>query len=621
MKGVREVSVQWNISSRAVTEMCKDGRIPGAVKEGRSWQIPDDAERPADGRVHSGRYRTSVAPVAWKPLPVGISDYVRAQAEYYYVDKTLLIKEFLDQRPLVTLFTRPRRFGKTLNMDMLRVYFEISETDTSRYFADKAIWRCGKEYRAHQGRYPVIFLTFKDVKLSTWEDTRIKIASLLQAEYGRHRELAQSDRIAAYERAFYNRILDGTASEVDLAAALGNLSAMLAAHYGVAPVIIIDEYDTPIQQGYLCGYYEQVVGFMRNFFSSAFKDNHNLSYGFLTGILRVAKESIFSGMNNLAVCSVLDRRFSQYFGFTREEVAQIAAYYHADDKMEEIQSWYDGYRFGDTEIYNPWSVINYFSNGCEPRAYWVSTSNNDVIGEILAQADRAMYENLSRLLQGESIMALIDAGVIYPQIRTNPSSIYSFLLVCGYLRTVGAAQPYGSGYMCEVSLPNREIRHVYQNEIMNQMSAMLPQAYAIGVQEAIFGGNVDMLQLQLGNLLRASVSYYDTAAEGFYHGLMLGLLAITGDSYRLLSNEEAGNGRFDLCLSPRRVGMPGILIELKAEKRCSGERLQRLAAAAIRQIDDRGYEAALRRDGAVRILRYGIAFSGKNVEMQMEETE
>lgn len=610
---------KWNISEQAVTSLCRAGKIPGAVKQGKSWQIPDDAVRPTDGRVLSGKYRKNPTNhSSCKPLPVGISDYVRAQADYYYVDKTLLIKEFLDQRPQVSLFTRPRRFGKTLNMDMLRVFLEISDEDTSRYFADKAIWRCGREYQEHQGRYPVIFLTFKDVKLTSWENTRIKIAQLLQAEFGRHREILASDRYADYERAYYERILGGSATEVDLSAALGNLSAMLTVYYGTPAVIIIDEYDTPIQQGHLCGYYDQIVAFMRNFFSSGFKDNHNLSYGFLTGILRVAKEIIFSGMNNLVVNSVLDRKYSEYFGFTSAEVAGMAAYYQAADRMDEISDWYDGYRYGDTEIYNPWSVVNYFSNDCVPRAYWVSTSNNDLIGEILSHADRIMYEQLTRLLQGESFSTYVDTSVIYPQIQGNSSAVYSLLLVCGYLKICGTAIPYGSGYMCEVALPNKEIRYVYQSEILGQMSMMLPQAYAIGIQEAMFRGDIHTLQEQLGNLLRTSVSYYDTAAESFYHGLMLGLLAIAGNEYQLTSNDESGEGRYDLCLTPKRAGLPGILIELKAGKHCTAENLAALAVTAIRQIDDRHYDSQLRQQGVEQILRYGIAFSGKNVALVVQ---
>lgn len=262
-----------------------------------------------------------------KALPIGISDYVRVQSEYYYVDKTLLIKDFLDRKPLVSLFTRPRRFGKTMNMDMLRVFFERTDEDTSVYFRDKIIWKCGQEYTAQQGQYPVIFLTFKDVKFETWAATLEKLGGLLQAEFGRHKELLKSDRVADYEKDYFTKILYGKANEVELSAALENLSRMLDAHYDKAPVIIIDEYDTPIQEGYSKDFYDEIIGFMRTFFSGAFKDNKHLSYGFLTGILRIAQESIFSGLNNLSVNSIMDEEYSDCFGFTEPEVQEMMRYY------------------------------------------------------------------------------------------------------------------------------------------------------------------------------------------------------------------------------------------------------------------------------------------------------
>ena len=303
MKDCKQIASEWGLSERTVSALCKSGKINGVRKTGRFWQIPDDAKKPSDGRISSGKY---VKKSEKKPLPIGISDYIRAQADYYYVDKTMLIKEFFDKKPLVSLFTRPRRFGKTLNMDMLRVFFEISGEDTSRYFKDKAIWKCGSEYREQQGRYPVIFLTFKDVKFDSWKDTLDKIGALLQAEFGRHQELADSGRLAEYEKTYFAKIINGVASEVELTSSLEKLSQMLTKHYEKAPVIIIDEYDTPIQEGYSKDFYDEIIGFMRNFFSGAFKDNKNLTYGFLTGIFRIAQESIFSGLNNLTVNSVMD---------------------------------------------------------------------------------------------------------------------------------------------------------------------------------------------------------------------------------------------------------------------------------------------------------------------------
>lgn len=327
MKNCKQIATEWGLSERTVNDLCKKNKIDGAIKVGKMWKIPDDAKKPIDGRITSGKYVRHSAGVTRKPLPIGISDYVRAQADYYYVDKTMLIKEFLDQKPLVSLFTRPRRFGKTLNMDMLRVFFEISEENTSKYFEDKAIWQCGEEYRNQQGQYPVVFLTFKDVKFDSWKATLDKIRDLLQEEFGRHQELATSERIAEYEKTYFAKIINGDASEVDLTASLAKLSQMLTKHYGKAPIIIIDEYDTPIQEGYSKDFYDEIIGFMRNFFSGAFKDNKNLTYGFLTGILRIAQESIFSGLNNLTVNSVMDEEYDQFFGFTVSEVREMLKYY------------------------------------------------------------------------------------------------------------------------------------------------------------------------------------------------------------------------------------------------------------------------------------------------------
>ena len=317
---VRTTANLWNLTERRITTLCRSGRIAGAKKEGKAWMIPITSQKPEDGRKRITP-ETDTTP---KPLPVGISDFKKAVTEYYYVDKTLLIKDFIDSRPQVSLFTRPRRFGKTLTMDMLRVFFEKTDEDTSIYFADKKIWSCGEKYRKHQGKYPVIFLTFKDVKFNTWEESLEKIKEVLKNEFDRHKVILTGSVLSEYDKLYYEKIMLKTATIVELTGALFNLSQMLHAYYQTAPIIIIDEYDTLIQQGYLSGYYEQTVLFMRNLFSAGFKDNPHLSFGFLTGILRVAKESIFSGMNNLKINSILDDRYSEYFGFTSDEVQEMA---------------------------------------------------------------------------------------------------------------------------------------------------------------------------------------------------------------------------------------------------------------------------------------------------------
>ena len=568
---IKEAAACWNITERRVATLCKDGKIVGAEKQGKRWMIPADTQKPVDQRIKTGAFRKTERATK-RPLPIGVSNYCLASSEYYYIDKTMMIKDFIDERPMVTLFTRPRRFGKTLNMDMLRTYFEKSDKDTSVYFRDKKIWACGQKYRDYQGKYPVIFLTFKDVKFDTWEETFAAIRDIFAKETRRHKELLASDKCDEYSKKTYEKLADGKVSEVELASALLDLSAMLHKHYAVAPIII---------------------QFMRNLFSGGFKDNQHLSFGFLTGILRVAKESIFSGMNNLSINSVLDNKYSAYFGFTADEVMEMAEYYGAADKYDEICQWYDGYRFGKTEIFNPWSVVNYFSNECEPRPFWVSTGSNDIIGEVLAQADEEIYNRLTSLVNGETFTTFIDTGVIYPQIKSNPSTIYSFLLVTGYLKALKTTPSFSGDFMCEVSLPNREISLVYNKEILQRLENLIPPSTAISVQEAIFSGDNARLKAQIQTLLTQSVSSFDTAGENFYHGFMLGLCALLGGAF-VTSNRESGDGRYDIQLKPTQKGLPGILIELKAEKNCSDEKLKKLS-------DERKYQSGKHGWSSIRL--------------------
>lgn len=610
---VKEAAMRWNVSERRVSTLCKEGKIEGAVKKGKQWSIPADAEKPADSRVKSGAYiKKSVATKL--PLPIGISDYRLASSEYYYIDKTMMIKDFIDERPMVSLFTRPRRFGKTLNMDMLRTFFEKTDEDTSVYFKNKKIWACGKKYRDYQGKYPVIFITFKDIKFDTWEETFDAIKRVFSKEAYRHIELQISDKCNEFEKKNFENLLSGEVNEVELSSALLTLSSMLHEHHGIAPIIIIDEYDIPIQQGYMKKFYDKVILFMRNLFSGGLKDNRHLSYGFMTGILRVAKESIFSGLNNLTIHSVLDNKYSTYFGFTSEEVREMVEYYGVSEKYHEICEWYDGYRFGKTEIFNPWSVINYFNNECEARAFWQSTGSNDIIGEIIAQADKEIYEKLTSLVRGETLTTYIDTGVIYPQIKNNPSTIYSFLLVAGYLKVLKTTPAFNGDFMCEVALPNREILLVYHKEILQQLDNIIPQPTAISIQEAIFSGDNEKLKDLIQTLLIGSVSAFDVAGENFYHGFMLGLCALLGGSF-VSSNRESGDGRYDIQLKPTKKNLPGILIELKTEKNCTTEQLKKLSEKALKQIIDKKYDTELVAAGVQNIYKYGVAFSGKMVEI------
>lgn len=579
---------KMGVSARRIQQMCKQKEIVGAIKDGRNWLIPDNA-------ILSPK----------KPLPIGVSDFKSATTNYYYVDKTLLIRVFLNAIPMVSLFTRPRRFGKTLNMDMLRVFFEKTSDNTSIYFKDKYIWQCGDYYTKHQGQYPVIFLSFKDVKCSSWQETFQKISKLISLEFMRHDELESSFVLSSYEKEQYHRFASENINEVDCQMGLQLLSLLLHKHYNKECVIIVDEYDTPIQQGHLCDFYNEIVDFMRNFFSGGLKDNPHLAFGFLTGIL---KESIFSGMNNLKTNSILDNSYSSYFGFTNEEVKDMLAYYEYEDKYQEILEWYDGYRFGNTEIFNPWSVINYISDECFPKAFWQSTGSNDIIGEIIKTATPEITENLYKLFCGNTITTYVDTSVIYPEVQNNPYSIYSFLLVAGYLK-VAAIYPQNDGnYMCDVAIPNKEILYVYEKEVLNRTNQ---NNVSISIHQAIFSKDTRKLQSLLEDFMLKSISTMDGASEAFYHGMMLGLCAVLGSQYKVRSNRESGLGRFDIELLPMVQGIPGFIFEFKHTKDINAD-LDSLANSALKQIEDMKYDTELNDFGVEDIVKIGIAFRQKS---------
>ena len=547
---------KMGVSIRRIQQMCKQKEIVGAIKDGRNWLIPDNA---------------ILGPK--KPLPIGVSDFKSATTNYYYVDKTLLIRDFLNALPMVSLFTRPRRFGKTLNMDMLRVFFEKTPEDTSIYFKDKYIWQCGDYYTKHQGQYPVIFLSFKDIKCSCWHETFQKISKLISLEFMRHDELESSTVLSSYEKEQYHRFASEGMNEVDCQMGLQLLSLLLHKHYGKECVIIIDEYDTPIQQGHLCDFYNDIVKFMRNFFSGGLKDNPHLA-----------------------------------FGFTKDEVKDMLEYYEYEDKYQELCEWYDGYCFGNTEIFNPWSVINYISDQCFPKAFWQSTGSNDIIGEIIGTATPEINENLYKLLCGNTITTYVDTSVIYPEVQNNPYSIYSFLLVAGYLKVAEIYPQNDGNYMCDVAIPNKEILYVYEKEVLNRTNR---NDVSISIHQAIFSKDASKLQSLLENFMLKSISTMDGASEAFYHGMMLGLCAVLGSQYQVRSNRESGLGRFDIELLPMVKNMPGFIFELKHTKDMNID-LDSLADSALRQIDNMKYDAELKAFGVDDIVKIGIAFRQKS---------
>ena len=614
MVGTNAIAADWGISVRRVNQLCNAGKIEGAVKIGGRWKIPAEASctdtlRQTTERVHA--HSTNLL-----PCPVGITSYKEVSSECYYVDKTLLIRDLIDEHNKVTLFTRPRRFGKTLTMDMVRTFFEMSDEDTSVYFTNRAIWSCGDTYRAFQAAFPVIFISFKDAHQSTWKDMYESLTITIRNEFKQHMTILDSDSVSDVDKAFLRKMLNGEASEVECQTSLGQLSHMLADAYGTQVVVIIDEYDTPIQQGYENGYYNEVTSFMRNLFSGVLKDNSALEFGILTGILRIAKESLFSGLNNLIVNSILDEKYSEYFGFTFDEVEEMAKYYDRTAKITEISRWYDGYMFGMKEIYNPWSVISYFNNDCVPRAFWSRTSSNDLILDIIRNGSMEMQTPMMELLQDRPVQAVVDTDIIYPEIKSSEDTVYGFLLMTGYLKIEEYAGILDDNPICKLLIPNKEIKSVFKKEILDNLSRSMTQSVIRNFQLALRTDNKDALQSTLRQYLLAATSCFDTAKENFYHGMMLGLLAIMSDDYAISSNRESGEGRFDLQLKPFSKMHPGIIMEFKAADDADEDELSKMADAAIKQIRDRHYAANMLSEGITDIRAYGIAFGRKKATVK-----
>lgn len=606
----REAADILKMTTRRVVGLCHEGKLEGAFQKGRGWKIPEYSVRMYQRTAASEGMQENLLPCA-----VGNTSYTEIVKNCYYVDKTLLIRDLIDAQVSVTLFTRPGRFGKTLAMDMLKTFFEKTDSDTSVFFRDKRIWDCGEKYQRLQGAYPVISITFKDVKFNTWADSFEAIQIVLRDEYMRHTELMNSSEIDFVEKDYLKRMQAGTLSEVEYTRALLNLSRMLEKHHHSKVVILIDEYDTPIQQGHSRGFYNEVIVFMRNFMSGGLKDNNSLAFGVLTGILRVSKENLFSGLNNPVVNSVLDEKYSEYFGFTVEEVETMAAYYGRRDKMEEIRTWYDGYRFGNTEIYNPWSVTNYFYNNCQARPFWTNTSDNEIIREIMHGLTPEIADELYSLMQGESIQTSLNMEVIYPGISDGTDNIFSFLLIAGYLKPLHPAVETEFGTFMELALPNIEIRRVYNTEILSWLRDTLDGNVMSCLEKALYLNDGDKLKAALRKYMISCISCFDGAAEGFYHGMMLGLVAGLSSRYFIRSNRESGEGRFDLVLEPKNHILPGIIMEFKATREAESGSLRPLAQEALKQIQDKNYDTDFVNRGITEIVKYGIAFAGKQVEI------
>ncbi len=608
----KAIAERWGLTTRRVVQLCNAKEIGGAKKEKGRWTIPSNAMKPASLRSSKSN------PPKLLPCPVGITSYKEVSSECYYVDKTLLIKDILDEHSKVMLFTRPRRFGKTLAMDMLKTFFEKTGEDTSIYFKNRDIWSCGSSYRSYQGAFPVIFLSFKDSHQNTWKDMYESLTLSLRNEFKRHADILENVSVNSADKAFFEKIMGGDATQVEYQASLGQLSHMLSDAYNARVVVIIDEYDTPIQQGYGCGYYNEVIEFMRNLFSSVLKDNNALELSVLTGILRIAKESLFSGLNNLVVNTILDEKYSRYFGFTSQDVETMASYYGKEEKLDEMREWYDGYSFGKTEIYNPWSIINYFNNNCVPKAFWSRTSSNDAILDAIKSGGLEMRNALVSLLQDQPVQAMIDTDIIYPEINRSEDTIYSFLMMTGYLKATEVVSSFDDVPLCNLLIPNKEIKSVFKKEIIDSLSNTISPSVIRSFQMALKLNNGEMLQSTLRCYLLQSVSYFDTAKEEFYHGMMLGLLSVMSEDYRIMSNRESGEGGFDVELRPYSKNRPGILMEFKSSDKADEESLSELADEAIAQIKGKQYPAQLKALGVTHVEIHGIAFSKKKASVKTE---
>ena len=616
--GTTEAARLLQMTSRRVVGLCGEGKLPGASRSGRNWRIPVESVKQYMKDAGIPLLEEAVDDVReLLPVAIGNTSYIEISSECYYVDKTLLIRDLIDDHNMVTLFTRPRRFGKTLAINTIKTFFEKTEENTAKYFIDKKIWQCGEKYQSMQGRYPVIMLTFKDVKYNSWEESLEAIRLVVKDEFKRHPELYESSVLDADAKNYMDRMEKGTLSTVELQRSLLNLTRMLSAHHRSKVVILIDEYDTPIQQGYSKGFYKEVISFMRNFLSGGLKDNTDLAFGVLTGIMRVSKENLFSGLNNPLVNTVLDEKYSEYFGFTEDEVRAMASYYHRSEAMNEIRCWYDGYRFGSTEIYNPWSVTNYFASGGQAKPYWANTSDNDIIREILTGLTPEIADDLAKVMQGEPIHAALDMEVVYPRMTDGNDTIFSFLLLAGYLTPSGRPEETEIGTFASLRLPNAEIRRIYNTEILSWIRAQQSGNIISEIEKAVYLSDAKRLQEALRKYMITSISFYDGAAEGFYHGMVLGLVASLSSKYYIRSNREAGEGRFDLQLEPRDKALPGILMEFKAVSVSEKDALSGLAEEALKQTEYKSYQRDMEDRGVSVIVRYGIAFSGKQVEVRM----
>ena len=548
-----------------------------------------------------------------KAIPVGIENFEDIiKDNYYYVDKSMLIEDILVNRAAVTLFTRPRRFGKTLNMSMIKYFFDVRNKDENRkLFEELKIF--GSEYMKEQGKYPVIFVSLKDLRADTWEMCLMEIKKLISKIYREFQYI--TEKMNEDDKEIYDSIKNRK-NDMDLNTSIELLSEYLFEYYGERVIILIDEYDAPIINAFDKGYYNEAINFFQVFYSSALKTNDSLKYGILTGITRIIKEGIFSGLNNLKVDTILNKKFSEYFGLLESEVIKMLDYFEMKYKIEEVKEWYNGYIFGDKRIYNPWSIINYVDNG-EIKAYWANVSGNTLLENMLEQAGEDVYTDLKRFTDGESIEKYISDGTTIKSLLSNDDEIWQLFLYSGYLTKakeqieIDETLEYTNIY--NLKIPNKEIRKYFGNMFLNRFfGTELKTSILI---KALESGDIKKFEKTLGEIMVNMLSHFDldSEMEKIYQVFMIGLVGFLMGKYEIISNNESGYGRYDLAMIPIKSNEKAYLMEFKISKTEKGMTLK--AEEALKQIDEKKYDTRLKARGIKNILKIGIAFYGKKVKV------
>lgn len=551
--------------------------------------------------------------MTWSPLPVGVDDFEKLRKEqYYYIDKTLFIKDLLDMKGEVNLFTRPRRFGKTLNMSMLRCFFEKDMPGQAELFRGLQIMEAGERYLAFMGRYPVISLSLKSMKQPSCELSFEMLKKEVGSEFARHwRQVEESGKLTQAQKERYLRIRDLRGVESDYADALKFLSECLRISEGERTVILIDEYDVPLENAYFAGFYEKMTGIIRSLFESALKTNDNLAFAVVTGCLRISRESIFTGLNNLEINSITTALYGENFGFTQPEVEALLSFYGLEENLDTVQQWYDGYRFGNAEVYNPWSVISYVKSCCGdrqalPRPYWSNTSSNSIVRSLVERADLSVKQEIEALIEGKTITKPIHEDITYEDIDSTQENLWNFLFFTGYLKKISEYQE-GENIYIEMAIPNREVRYIYKTTVLRWFEEKTDKKELTPLYESILEGDTDRMSRILSENLMETISFYDYQ-ESYYHGFLAGMLKNIG-SYIVLSNRESGNGRPDILLKYPSVRGKAVILEIKVADTFSG--LEEKCDEALRQIEEQEYEESLRQEGYQDILKYGVAFYRK----------